>query len=359
MAKFDWAIALAIGVVVGLALGETRNAMSDNQMFAAIGTSASPAAYRMYLEHGRRYSDQVQGTLLPRAELREAEAQGTVEAIQSFAKSHPSTQIQPEIDAAMKRALLAELKKAIKTGTVTALAAFRAKYADPAVDAELKAARHNVYVQALDSWKKNAHVDAPAAAFMGRLVSYVEASGPTTEVRFRLKPSTTMDDADNAAKRSPRYPGIDALPSKYMTPEAFKPREERVAQALADKFASVFPPDLLVLKPAASLDPDAPVPATPPTLVVDYSTDWSRGATASAKPPTVFAGIIFNFEAAFSLPPGPPLKAGAVHAWRGPEMWRIKGAADMDRLEFQQKVYDGMIDGAFDQLEKKLSDVFF
>jgi hypothetical protein len=362
-AKFDWAIALAIGVVVGLALGETRNVMSDNAMFQAIGTSASPASYRLYLAHGSRYADQVRDVLLPRAELREAEAQGTVEAIEAFAQAHASltsapSPIQPEIDAALKRALLAQLQKAIRAGTVTALTEFASKYPQHLVDAEVKAARHALYVQALENWKKDAKVDPPTAAFMGRLLAWVEANGPATEVRFRLKPSQTMDDADSAVKKNARYPGADALPSKYMTPEAFRPREEKTAQALSQRFAAAFPPDVLLLKPGAPLDADAPVPASPPTLVVDYTTDWSRGATASAKPPTVFAGVIFVFDAAFALPPGAPVKA-SLHSWRGPELWKIKGAADMERTDFQQKVYDMMIDSAFDQLGKKLSDVFF
>jgi hypothetical protein len=357
-AQFDWAIALAVGVVVGLALGESRNVMSDNAMFATIGTAASPGSYRMYLEHGRRYADQVRDTLLPRAELREAQAQGTVEAVQAFATSHPATKIQPEIDAAMKQALLAQLKKAIAVGTVTALADFASKYPDRAVDAEVKVARHSLYVQAFESWKKGAKVDPSTVAFMGRLIAWAEANGPIAEVRFRLKPSQTMDDADKSVKRSPHYPGADDLPSKYMTAEAFRPREERTAQALSQKFGTAFAPDLLAVRAGAPLDADAPVPATPPTLVVDYTTDWSRGATASTKPNTVFAGVIFVFDAAFALPPGAPLKA-SLRSWRGPEMWKIKGAADMERTDFQQKVYDGMIDGAFDQLSKKLDDVFF
>jgi len=137
---------------------------------------------------------------------------------------------------------------------------------------------------------------------------------------------------------------------RAMGQERFETPAPVVLSRVVDRFA--------VLRPGAPLDADAPVPASPPTLVVDYTTDYSRGATASAKPPTVFAGIIFVFDAAFVLPPGAPLKA-SLHSWRGPELWRIKGAADMERTDFQQKVYDAMIDGAFEQLGKKLADVFF
>ena len=52
------------------------------------------------------------------------------------------------------------------------------------------------------------------------------------EVRFRLRPSKTLEDADKSAMKSNHYPGPDALPSKHVTPEAMHPREERVAADL-------------------------------------------------------------------------------------------------------------------------------
>jgi len=47
----------------------------------------------------------------------------------------------------------------------------------------------------------------------------------------------------------------------------------------------------------------------------------------------------------------------SLRSWRGPELWKIKGA-DMAREDFEQQVYDAMIGGAFAQLQKKLIDVF-
>ena len=355
-ARFDWAIAAAVGVVVGLALGETRNAMSDNAMMRVIGPTASAATYRQYLERGGHFSDDVRDSLLPRAELREAEAKGTVEAVQDFAKSHPSSKIQPEIDAALRRALLAQLATAKSVGTVTALGDFAAKYPGHVVDPEIKAAKHAVFVRALEGWKKAVHVDAATEAFMGRLLAWTEANGPAAELRFRSKPSQTLDDADKAVKKHARYPGVDALPSKYVTPEALRPREQLMAQTIVSYFAAGFPADVLTLRPAAPLDPDAPVPTTPPTLVVEYQPEWSRAVTASTKPSTVVAGFIFSFDAAFNLPGGAPLKT-SLRSWRGPELWKIKGA-DMAREDFEQQVYDAMIGGAFAQLQKKLIDVF-
>ena len=75
------------------------------------------------------------------------------------------------------------------------------------------------------------------------------------------------------------------------------------------------------------------------------------------KPNTVFAGFNFTFDGSFALPEGAPLKI-LVKAWRGAEPWKFKGDG-MTREDFQQKVYDAMIDAAFDQLDKKLMDAFF
>jgi hypothetical protein len=47
-----------------------------------------------------------------------------------------------------------------------------------------------------------------------------------------------------------------------------------------------------------------------------------------------------------------------VKSWRGAELWKQKDDG-MSREDFQQKVYDGMFDGAFDQLDKKLADTLF
>ena len=40
-------------------------------------------------------------------------------------------------------------------------------------------------------------------------------------------------------------------------------------------------------------------------------------------------------------------------------MLLVRRKPGLSREEFEQKVYDGMFDGAFDQLSKKLSDTLF
>ena len=122
--RFDWAIAAAIGVTVGLGLGSSRNGMSDDAMYRTVAAKATVPAYQEYLAQGGRHVEEVQGVLLPRAELQIAAAQGTVEAIEAFKTAHPTPKIGPEIEAALRLAMLAELDKAKKVSTIAALDAF-------------------------------------------------------------------------------------------------------------------------------------------------------------------------------------------------------------------------------------------
>ena len=217
--------------------------------------------------------------------------------------------------------------------------------------------RHEtLYAQALAGWKKKAQADAGTNAFMERLFAWVEKSGsPACEVRFRLRPSKSIDDADKKAMKSMHYPGPDALPSKYVTTAAMRAREQRVAADVVKGFAVEIPPDVLAVRAGEPLDAAAPNPTTLPTLVIDYSPEWSHVNTVSMKPNTVFAGFNFTFDASFVLPEGAPLQV-KVKSWRGAELWKMKDEG-ISREDFQQKVYDAMFDGAFDQLEKKLQDM--
>jgi hypothetical protein len=355
--RFDWAIAAVVGVLLGLGLGTTRNAVSDDTMYRTVLATATVPAYQAYLAQGGRHSDDVRDVLLPREQLHEAEADGNIDAVQAFADAHPSSRIDADITASLRRVMLAGLDAAKKTGTVAAIDDLAKKYPNHTIDPEIKAARHSFFTQALDAWKKKAQPDAPTSAFITSLLAWSEAQGPgapSTEIRFRMKPSKSLDDADKSVRRNMHFPGLDALPSKYVTLDAMRPREQRVATAVAQAFSDAFPPDMLAMRAGDPLDPDAPAPSSPPTLVVDYTADWSRANSLIEHPPTVLAGIIFAFDSAFAVADVTPLKI-AARAWRPTEVWRIKGAT-MTREDYEQKAYDMTFDTAFDQLQKKLTD---
>ena len=357
-ARFDWAIAAGIGAVLGLGFGITRNSMSDDAMFRASAEAATADAYRAYLAQGGKHSPEIRDELLPRAELALAQQQGTTDAVMAFAQAHPASKIQPEIDAAVRAAMLVELDKAKRAGTVNALDDLARRYPDNKIGPELASARHVLYMRALDAYKKKAAPDPQTSALMDRLLAWAEKNGTACEVRFRERASKSLDDADAAVKKSNHYPGADALPSRYYTAEALRIREQHVAQTVVQGFTDAFPTDVLSMRAGDPLGPDADPPKNVPTLLVEYAPEWSKSNTISTRPPTIFAGMNFAFDASFLVPDGgTPLKVQAK-IWRGAELWRMKSDG-MTREEFEQKVYDAMTDGAFEQLGKKLSDVFF
>jgi hypothetical protein len=355
--RLDWLIAALVGGALGYGLVTTRNIASDEGMLRAAVAAGTVSAYQEYLARAGAHVPEVSDVLLPRALLREAEGQGTIEAVRAFADSHRGSKIAPEIDAALRRATLAELERAKRAGTVSALDEFARRYPDHHVDAELGRARHALFTKALAAWRATARPDPGVSAFVERLISWAEKTGQPCAVRFRAKPSTSMEGADKSAISSGHYPGPDALPSHYVALDALRPREARVERAVAGAFAAAFPPDILAFRAGPALAVDEPAPTDTPTLLIDYSPEWSHGNTASTKPNTVFAGIIFTFDAVFALPEGAPWKL-SVKAWRGAEAWKVRSEG-LSREEFEQKVYAGMIDSAFDQLQKRILDAFF
>ncbi|HZU85516.1 MAG TPA: hypothetical protein VE987_21450, partial [Polyangiaceae bacterium] len=97
-------------------------------------------------------------------------------------------------------------------------------------------------------------------------------------------------------------------------------------------------------------------PAGAPALVVDYSPEWSGINVNSTKPRTLFAGIRFDFDARFVLPEGAPFDL-VVKSVRGPDLWKWKNTS-VPLADFEQQVYDAMMDRAFEDLRKRLSDAF-
>jgi hypothetical protein len=354
--RLDWLLAIAIGVALGVGLGLARNAASDERMYRTVVAAASVPLYEQYLTRNGRHTEEVRDVLLARAELYDAQRQGTIDALQQFVATHPSSKIGPEVDLAMRRALLIELDKAKAAGTVAALDDFIHKYPGSHLDPELKSARHAIYARALAAWKAKAQVDAPTGAFVERLLASAEKVGAACEVRFRFKPSKTLDDVDKRVTKHAYYPGSDALPSHYLTVDAMRPREQRVAQAVVEGFSAAFPADVLAVRAGEPLAPNAPNPAGAPVLVIDYATEWSNAMTANDKPRTILAGMRFDFDARFGLPEGAPLLL-SIKSLRGPELWKIHGSPSLQ--DYHRKIYEMMIDHAFDDLQKKITDTFF
>ena len=305
----------------------------------------------------------VSDVLLPRAELqRRARRRGRSPPCKEFAKAHPRSKIGPEIDAALRQAMLAELETAKAVGTVAALDDFAHKYPDKVVDRELKAARHALYAKALAAWSDKAQVDAGRR---GRSCSgcsaWAEKNGPSCEVHFRA--AAVEDDG---RRRQERHE------------ERALPRRRRAAVAVRDGRRAHAARGPRVHGPRRGArrgvprrgagghgrgDPRPPTRRCPASVPVARSSSTrpsGRSAnTASSSRPRSSPGLAFTFESSFVLPDGSaPLKL-TTKAWRGAELWKIKAPDGTAREDYEKKVYDAMIDGAFDTLAKKLKDAFF
>jgi hypothetical protein len=356
--RFGWAIALGVAAVVAPMAWLSRNAASDEAMFAAAKAADTVVAYDAYVAKHGKHAGEVTDLLEPRAALRDVVKSADIGALLTFAKAHPNSDIQPEIDAAVRSAMLSELEKAKQPSTVTALNAFAASYPDTKPKKELAAAIHALYAKALDSYEADVSPNADAAAFVQRLLAYAEKHGPTAEIRFRHRASDTVFNADAQVAKSRYFNGDVSLPSKHFSAAALASYEHDVAQTIADRFAKVFPADIVAVVPGAPL-PDADTSVTVPTLVLDYDVEWSRTTTVTVKPRGVFVGLHLPFDISFFIPDGSPAKTVKAMAWKGPDLWKLGDDVGTGRGDRENYVYGVMAKSAFDLAQKKTLGAYF
>jgi hypothetical protein len=328
-----WAASLlGMAVVSGAALGvgvwEVRNKLSGRRLVETARALDTTAAYRRYLAHGGQHPEIVD-VLLPRAELEEARAQGSVAAIEQYIQAHPHSKIQPEVDEAFRGALLSALETAKAPGTLRALEEFsRAHPAHAPVAAELAEARHQVfraaYEQASRRLVANDTRQSDPAAFFERLVAHAEEHGPRVEIRFRSQLGKSHNTADTMVRLSAYFGGNSSLPSRYFDDEQMRQREDLAAPLLISALQSLFSPEILRFElgpPLPSPDPDERLPKLPepsiPTLYVDHRTELS-GGTVNTKPRGIFLGAGIFFDTLFVIPGDPRQLKITVPTWRTP-----------------------------------------
>jgi hypothetical protein len=278
-------------------------------------------------------------------------------AIERYVHEHPQSQIQSEVAAALRVALLTELEQAKRAGTVTALGEFESRHPDSKlVEPELRQARHAVYLLALARYRRFANAREPAgAAFVEHLLSFAERRGPQVLVRFRRKVAPSVDRADAQIAKSPFFMGTTSYPSRYFDDAHARSREAPVGQAIVQRFADVFPADVLSLEvgpPVASTE-DLAAPLTVPTLFVEHWAEMSGAGYMNLNPRAIFVGAGMMFEAAFRIPEEPKPFRLKTSAWKTPDLIGLSGESP------EGKVYEAMATDAFSQFTKKLVSSFF
>jgi hypothetical protein len=346
-------LALFLGVLLGGLSWRVRNTLSEARLYAAARSADATATYREYLTRGGHNPD-VETVLLPRAELRDAQARGSVVAIEQFIASHPRTKIQNEVDSALQEALLKELALAEATGTLSALKDFGARYAgypfltsyiDRAVDARL----HATLAQLKPALAAN---QARLLPFFERLLRFTAKRGPEVDVRFQRKPTESLDKAEKALQQSAYFTGEKSLPGGYFDAAHAAPRELFAAGALASALGEHFPRDLVAPRTAPTLDDAADTKPSVPTLLVSYRTEMS-GVFTSKKPRFAVSGIGIWCKVSFEIPGDSEAQTFKFSIWRAPDLNSLTDSSTPAEL------YEAMATEAFKRFTKKYLATLF
>jgi hypothetical protein len=360
-------LALILGVLLGGVSWRVRNTLSEARLYTAARASDDTATYRAYVARGGHNPD-VAAVLLPRAELRDAQARGGVAAIEQFVATHPRSQIQKEVDAALHRALLKELAAAEETQTLSALKDFGSRYArypflnpdlDRAVDSRIEAALQKLKPALASNQSR-------LLPFFERLLRFTAKRGAEVEVRFQRRPTESLEKAEKALRKSAYFTGEASLPGQYFDAAHEAPREQVAASVLVSALSEHFPSDLVAPKAAATLDdatdtkpqvpsvPSSPVPSSPtvPTLLVTYHTEMS-GAFTSKKPRFALSGIGILCKVSFEIPGDNEPLSFKFSVWRAPDLKSVTDTTTPADL------YEAMATEAFKRFDKKYLATLF
>jgi len=368
--RFRWPSAAVFGIAVGALLFFVRSGRSDTMMFATAKARDDVTSYEKYLGRGEAHKEVVSRELLPRAALRFAIEEGTVEAVDAFTEQYPDTAIADEVASARQSAMVTAFEEARAASTLIALLSFAERYPDHGLQKFLDEAVHAIYVRALNRTRNEMPAGAEATAqFVEQLLVAAEkvgakkqgdrAVGATVEVRVRHIASRDLERADDLVQKNPMYTGVKSLPRRYLDAEHFAPHEKAITTAISQELATLFDPEVLAFAPGeplpASKKKKPKLPEfTTPTVVVSYRVEPSGAAYASKKPLGIFIGLLFRFTVDFVLPGGgKPLHVKHAFTQRIPvELLRgIKGQPPRGTLE--TKLYNEMVKQAFADLQKR------
>ena len=187
---------------------------------------------------------------------------GSVDSIERFMDAHEKSKINSEATIALYAALLKELEKARAVGTLAALRGFRT--GDPRaslVESERTIAQKALFRAALARFQADSAGAPELEAFFERLLAYAEQHGPKVEIRFRRRVPASALMIETQLQKSSYFGGSKSLPMQYFDDKHAEAREAMIASAISQRFAAVFPKDILnfELGPAKA-DDDASTP---------------------------------------------------------------------------------------------------
>jgi hypothetical protein len=347
--RFGWVEAILAGALLGPLAWKARNYVSEERLYIAARSQGTTSAFRTYLQRGGTRSDVTQ-VLLPHAELQEAIAKNSVAAIEEFMARGKHQQIDVEVQAALKKALLTELGDVAAKNSLTALQSFeREQPHHDLVQKEIDQKRAELYQRVVRSFTAAAQPStAGLVGFFGRLLFYAQKHGPEVEIAFRRRPVDSTD-AETQLTKSAYFISNDMRPSRYFRPEDWERREADLGHAIEDRLNREFPADVLHFKlvPALADDGTDTPKVTKPTLVITHRDELS-GGFMSKKPRGIFVGLGLTVRSVLLIPGDDQPLAFKFSAWLGPDLkkWEQPGTTPKD-------IYETLAHDGFSKYEKK------
>lgn len=346
--RWTWIAAVAASLAAALGLWKVRNVLAEEALYGVARAENTRAAYATYLERGGRRMD-VSEILLPRTELAEVIAEGSLERLEGYADANADSPIAPEIQSALQRALSARLEDAKRAGTLKALRDFADRYGKhPFIGPEVQRSLDDYWKARLAAFQQSARPKAEAMDLFRRLLAYSVAHGNRVEVRFRRRLPESVGRAEAMLQKSLYFGGPASLPAQYFDAPHAEAREEPVGKELVAALSQAFPKDLLDFQLAAPLqDSDEDLPkVTVPTLLVTHRTEMS-GAYLMRKPRAALTGIGVLFRVTFQIPNDPRAHLFKYSAWNAPDTKQALEGASFEAI------YDQMASRAFKKLPQK------
>jgi hypothetical protein len=327
-------VALPIAAVLGIMLATptqlVRNFLSDTAMYQELKTTQSTWKCESYLRNGWLHKDEVRTVFLPTAAFRSAKSRGTVEHMRAFLKEYPNS-------------------------------------------AHEEAGReviHNLYVEALGSFKAAASTEDPTVVpFMEHLLVYLEEhDSPDVKVRFLPPTMEALNEVDlilaGGGENNEEYAKI----APHFVDATNVNRESTIVTVLQEGFGKVFSNDVLQLTggPRLALT-DFDKTVEEPTMLVSYGVGPSGFVYESTTSTKLFVGIVVVFDVYFRMPGNDqgiffslevePPEHFTVQSYGLNSAWNDLAMDSGGPSEGQ--VYNVMAIRAFDQLATKTSSVFF
>ena len=317
-------VALIAAALLSYPTWLVRNDMSDDEAFERAEMYDTFYGYQEYLWVEGKHSDEVRDELMPRAQFREASADGSVTQLRQFLIDYPDHEYSEDAREAVHELFEGVYEDFLRQST-----------AGPETTA---------FVEALLEWLE--HNDTPEV--------FVRFQPPSTDLLETVDLLLQAEET-NVAPVAPHFgTGVNAA------------RETTIVERLQTGFSQVFPNDVLRLAkggmPGAGADE--------PTIDVSYIVGPSGMVYELERSTRVFAGIFVTFDVTMRVPGHSPDLSFNLDV-EPPENFMVYDYAYdsyggyYDEYMYDEpsvsdtSVYRTMADRAFDQLAIRINQAFF